>query len=80
MASGSKRSTQTNFYRENQAVFDPQIVHSSSQSKGAQIIVERPHTCLAIGSDLNSNMTKINSTITSAISSSLNSIQAAKSV
>jgi hypothetical protein len=35
MASGSKRSTQTNFYRENQAVFDPQIVHSSSQSKGA---------------------------------------------
>jgi hypothetical protein len=68
MSSGSK------IYRDNPALLDPQIV----QGKGTQIIVDRPHTCLAIGSDM--NQSKTNSMIPSAISSSLNSITATKTV
>jgi len=40
--------------------------------KTTQIVVERPHTCLAVGSDLNSNMlTNINTAYASVMTSAL---------
>lgn len=74
--SSSKKLTQSGFYKEHNSLIEPQIVHTSLPTKSNQIMIERPHTSLAIGSsgsELNSSMfTHMNSSLATGLNSSQN--------